>query len=54
MPAYGRAMSPALQAILVFSISVLIVVGVLVTIALEVWAEHENNVERRRLPTAHH
>ena len=47
-------MSPALQVIIVFGASALFVIGLIVAILLEVYEEHEINVERRRLPTAHH
>ena len=46
-------MSPALQAIIVFSASVLFVVALIVTIAVEIFEEHEVNAERRRLPISH-
>jgi hypothetical protein len=62
MPPYGRAnhmrrrvrMSPALQAIIVFAASVALVVGILVTIVVEILEEHGINEERRRLPISHH
>ena len=47
-------MSPALQVIIVFGASALFVIGLLAAIVLGLWEEHEINVERRRLPTAHH
>ena len=47
-------MSPALQVIIVFGASVLLVVGLVVAIVLEIYEEHEINVERRRLPVSHH
>jgi hypothetical protein len=47
-------MSPVLQVIIVFGASVLLVLGLIVAIVLEVYEEHEVNVERRRLPISHH
>jgi len=47
-------MSPALQVIIVFGASVLLVVGLIVTIVVEIIEEHGINEERRRLPVAHH
>ena len=46
-------MSPALQVIIVFGASVLLVLGLIVTIVIEIFEEHEINVERRRLPVSH-
>jgi hypothetical protein len=50
----GFGMSPALQAIIVFAASVALVVGLLVAIVVQIFEEHEINVERRRLPVSHH
>jgi hypothetical protein len=47
-------MSPALQVVIVFGASVLLVIGVILTIVLQIFEEHEINVERRRLPVSHH
>ena len=47
-------MSPALQVIIVFGASVLLVLGLVLTIVVEIFEEHEINVERRRLPISHH
>ena len=46
-------MSPALQVIVVLAASIALGVGLIVTIALEIFEEHEINVERRRLPVSH-
>jgi hypothetical protein len=49
----GGSMSPALQVIVVLAASIALGVGLIVTIALEIFEEHEINVERRRLPVSH-
>ena len=47
-------MSPALQVVIVFGASVLLVIGVILTIVVEIFEEHGINEERRRLPISHH
>ncbi len=47
-------MSPAMQVIIVLVASIALGLGLLVTIVLEIFEEHEINVERRRLPISHH
>ena len=47
-------MSPALQVIIVFGASALLVLGVLVYIVVEILEEHSVNEDLRRIPTITH